>query len=315
MGKAEDYFDAAAGEEVARLRQRIVELERELASRRSDDEDSSREYTHEEEESFRRSIIARAVEGLCVCHKIERPPHIYFTVWNARMCEISGYTREEINQFGWHQAVLPSPGATERARALVARIGETEDMIGEEWEFKRKDGQTRVVSLSTSALLSHDGLPHVLALIHDVTDRRRAENRLRRSEALYQATFERAPIGIVHLDREGRLTSVNPRYAEMLGYSTEALLGRQMRDLTHPDDALASAAQVARLSSGEQSVSWHERQIRKDGSTVWVHATVGLFSGPERQHPQAIGVVEDTTTLRRAEQERRRLEAQLQHSQ
>jgi PAS domain S-box-containing protein len=282
-----------------------------------DDRDAKdRGYSPEEEESFRRSIIARAAEGLCVCHAIEQYPHVRFTIWNPRMCEITGYSLEEINQSGWYQTVYTSPEVSRRAQERMERMREGDDLIGEEWEIARKDGQLRVLSISTSVLLTHDGLAHVLGLMQDVTDRRQAEDLLRRSEARYRATFERAPIGIVHFDHDGRLTSLNARYAQMLGYSVEELLGGQMRDLTHPDDAGAGAAQVAKLLSGEQSlVCWEERQIRKDRSIVWVRATVGLLQEPTLALPSAIAVVEDTTPLRLAEQERRRLEVQVQHSQ
>jgi len=87
------------------------------------------------EDSFRRAIIDRATEGLCVCHEIETPPYIRFTVWNVRMTEITGYTIEEINQRGWYQAVYPDPDLQRRARERMERMRVGDDLRDEEWEI------------------------------------------------------------------------------------------------------------------------------------------------------------------------------------
>ncbi len=136
---------------------------------------------------FRESVIARAAEGICVCRDIPRFPFIAFTVWNDRMTEITGYTMEEINRLGWYQTMYPDPELQRRAADRMDRMRKGADLIGEEWEITRKDGQKRIVRMSTSVLRTEEGSVHVLALMEDVTDRRRLDDLLRTESSLGMA--------------------------------------------------------------------------------------------------------------------------------
>ena len=69
-----------------------------------------------EESLFRKAVIERAAEGLCVCREIAEHPYVQFTVWNARMTEITGYTMEEVNRRGWYQTVYHDPAVQAKAR-------------------------------------------------------------------------------------------------------------------------------------------------------------------------------------------------------
>ncbi len=155
------------------LRQRVKEFEAERGSRPREVVDSRTAL--EREASFRRSIIARVAEGLCVCHAVEEYPHVRFTEWNDRMEQITGYAMDEINRLGWYQTVYPDPEVSAAAQARMARMRDGDDLLGEEWEITRADGEKRTVSISSSLLVSADGVGHVLALMQDVTERRRAE--------------------------------------------------------------------------------------------------------------------------------------------
>lgn len=163
-----------------------------------------------EENSFRRAIIERAAEGLCVCHDIPEHPYLRFTVWNDRLTEITGYDMEEINRRGWYQTVYPDPEVQQRAKERIDRMREGKDLVREEWEITRADGEPRFVSFSTTLLESSDGKTHVLGLMHDVTERTRAEEaieerlRFERLLSSISARFINLPAGEV--DREIRRT-------------------------------------------------------------------------------------------------------------
>jgi PAS domain S-box-containing protein len=132
------------------------------------------------ENSFRNAIIASAAEGLCVCHDTPGFPYVRFTVWNERMEEITGYTIDEINHKGWYQSVYPDPEVQARARERMDRMRHGDNLLFEEWTITRADGQQRVISISTAVLETDDGLAHVLAMMQDITERKRAEEALGR---------------------------------------------------------------------------------------------------------------------------------------
>lgn len=131
-----------------------------------------------EEHSFRTAIIERAAEGLCVCHQIGEYPFTRFTVWNERMTEITGFTMDDINRMGWCQSVYPDPKMQARAIERIAGMLRGEDLISEEWQIVRADGQIRTVRISTSLIQTKDDTSHVLALMHDITDQKKTEEEL-----------------------------------------------------------------------------------------------------------------------------------------
>ena len=155
------------------------------------------EATLREESSFRRAIIESSAEGLCVCHQIEEFPHVAFTVWNQRMIEITGYTMEEINRLGWYQSVYPDPEVQQRAIDRMGRMREGDNLYAEEWEITRKDDEKRTVSISTSIVEAQDDLVHVLALMHDVTRRKLAEEERWQLEAQVQHAQKLESLGVL----------------------------------------------------------------------------------------------------------------------
>jgi len=142
----------------------------------------------EEEYSFREAVIERAAEGICVCHAIPDHPFVQFTVWNRRMTDLTGYSMEKINRIGWYQTVYTDPEVRDRARQRMAQMREGVDLLDEQWEINRADGEKRILNISTSIIKSSDGLIHALALMQDVTNdvlyRRHLESRVERLEGL-----------------------------------------------------------------------------------------------------------------------------------
>lgn len=127
------------------------------------------------EAEFRSAIIERMTEGLCVCCEVPNEPFIEFTVWNSAMGEITGYSLAEINRLGWYQTVYPDPEVRDRAIARMARMRAGDDLQAEEWTITRSDGQPRCVAISTRVVHGPQGQLFVLAVLRDITERKRAE--------------------------------------------------------------------------------------------------------------------------------------------
>jgi len=74
------------------------------------------------EVTFRKSVVSRAAEGMCVCHEVPEFPFVQFTLWNERMIEITGFTMDEINSRGWYQALYPDPDYRQQAADRMAAM-------------------------------------------------------------------------------------------------------------------------------------------------------------------------------------------------
>lgn len=143
-------------------------------------------------------------------------------------------------------------------------------------------------------------------------EREQAEERLRESEAYMRLTLENSPIGIASADLEGRLLDVNPAFAALLGYRREEVIGKRVRDITHPDDREETRRHFEALVRGDiPRYELEKRYIRKDGSAIHVRAQAGLVRDAAGRPVRVIGEVEDETERREAARELKRMRGYL----
>jgi len=142
-----------------------------------------------------------------------------------------------------------------------------------------------------------------LSIVYDVTERMQAEQQLRESEARYHATFEQAPVGVVHSSFDGNILRCNSRFAEIVGYSVDELLRMNFKDMTPPEDRNESIAIDRRVAENPAgSFKREKRYIRKDGSTTWTSLTVCGLRDSEGIFSYAITLVEDINARKAAEE-------------
>ena len=175
--------------------------------------------------AFRSAVVQHAAEGICVFHELRDPPHVVFTIWNDRMTQITGYTLEEINERGWFQTLYPDPQVQARARRRMSELRVGQELVDEEWEIIRADGEKRIVSISTSVLPLADGPRQALAVMQDITERKRVETQLR----LQHSALEAAANGIVIADRHGQVLWVNDAFTTLTGYCRWEAVGQHTR--------------------------------------------------------------------------------------
>ena len=175
--------------------------------------------------AFTQSVIDAEADGIAVYHKISEPPHVRFTVWNRAMVELTGYDQDEINRRGWYQTVCADPDTRERTRARMAKVRDGEHLDGEEWAITRKDGERRTVQVHTADVDADGTGPHVLAVMHDVTARQRAEEALRASEARLLTILDNLDGCVFLKDPQGRYVYVNRPVRELWRASLEEAIG------------------------------------------------------------------------------------------
>ncbi|PND58339.1 hypothetical protein CRM90_06735 [Mycobacterium sp. ENV421] len=143
----------------------------------------------------------------------------------------------------------------------------------------------------------------------DLTAEAQAERTLDDARRLFEISMANAPYGKAVGMTTGELLLANPALCALTGYDADELVGRDYRELIHPDDVAAGDEEMAALLAGTVTqVSSERRYIRRDGSVIWMQRSAVLVPG---RLPGAedliIAQFQDVTARRSAEAELARL--------
>ncbi len=189
---------------------------------------------------FLGKIVAHAAEGIAVLHLGEDPTP-QFSVWNDRMAEITGYTREEMNRLGLVEALFPDPARRELVESRLRDACRGDAPQDPPWEITTRAGERRTLSLATSQVTLEGGQPAVVLLAQDVTERLRAAQEHERLRAQLDATQR--------LESVGRLAGgVAHDFNNMLG----VILGRTHLALEHLDPESPARADLREILDAAQ---------------------------------------------------------------
>lgn len=216
---------------------------------------------------------------------------------NDKFADLMGYHRDELVGTTFQEITHEEDLEEDLEKLEQLKDGEI-DQYEIEKRYVRQDGSSFWAQLSVGAVVDDEGhLDYFVSVIKDITDRKRAEKELRRSESKYRTTFEDAGIGMAHIGRQGRIIRSNERLADFLGYSREELVNASFEDLIHPEDLPELQRKIDRLWSGETDhFSLEQRYLRKDGRVVWGDVNVGIPRGGGSESPShMIGSIQDIT--------------------
>jgi len=134
-------------------------------------------------------------------------------------------------------------------------------------------------------------------------ERKKAEETLKKSEERFHAIFENSAMGIGLTDLEGRILNANHALLQMLGYTRKEILGKSIVEFIHPDDMDKARLSFRQLKEGEvASVRSERRYVRKSGEFLWANLIASLCRDNMGRPEFAIGLIEDVTERKRAEQ-------------
>ncbi|MCX5816511.1 MAG: PAS domain S-box protein, partial [Proteobacteria bacterium] len=152
--------------------------------------------------------------------------------------------------------------------------------------------------------------------LEDITSLKTVEVSLCQSEAKYRSIFENAVEGIFQSTPEGCYLSVNPAHARIHGYSSPEELIQAVTDIAtqsyvNPRDRQELREQLERDGMIE---NFESQRYRKDGSIFWVSTNARTVRDEHEKVIYYEGTTEDITERKQAEEEKRKLEARLQHA-
>ena len=184
-----------------------------------------------------------------------------------------------------------------------------------DFRYRHKDGSWRHLEFHPNNLLNDPGVRGVVFNIRDITERKQAEEeirrlnetlearvaertaqlaamvakleaqerRLRESEEQFRTAFEQAAVGMAHISLDGRYLRANEKFCGITGYTREDRLRLTSKDITHPGDLDEDLEHLNRMLSGEiDSYTTEKRYIRRSYSQVWAKLAVSLVGDAGR---------------------------------
>jgi len=237
-----------------------------------------------------------------------------FLAANAAYQRMLGYSAEELSTRTFMDITYEEDREANRRLAVELLEGKRQsfELVKRN---RRKDGTLMWVSIHVSLIPgtgSNDQM--FMSIVDDITERKRAEEALGRSERQFRALFEEAAVGIALVDSAGRPFESNRKLQEILGYSAHEFGGMPFTAFTYPEDAMADWSLFSDLLSGKRD-HYHieKRYRRKDGTLVWGDLTVYIVRDDRGQPMFSIGMVQDITDRKRAEEALQKAQAELAH--
>lgn len=172
-----------------------------------------------------------------------------------------------------------------------------------QFRHTRKDGSPILVEIYSGPIV-WEGVSACIVTAIDVTERKRAEEALRKAEEKYRSIFENAIEGIFQNTPEGRFLSVNPALARMLGFdSPEELISRRedIERQGYVDSALREKFKKT-LEENGVIIGFEYEVYRKDGAKIWVSENARAVRDANGAVIYYEGTVQDITERKRAEQ-------------
>ena len=220
--------------------------------------------------------------------------------FNDRFCEILGYTREELSEVGF-QDILFSDDDSDRGLEHGARMlsRELRDHA-EEVRIRRKDGSQAWINLTLSPIYSSEGTEYFIGVIEDISERKRTEEALSRSETLYRIVIEQAAENIFLVDvKSKRILEANAALQHSLGYGPEELKDMTLYDiLAHDRESIDE--NTKRVKTEGYNFIGERCFRRKEGTLVDVEASASTVPYEGRE-AMAI-VAHDITEHKKAEE-------------
>jgi two-component system cell cycle sensor histidine kinase/response regulator CckA len=239
----------------------IVHIVKDITNRKHADE-----ALRESENKFK-DLVEKSNVGV---YLIQDRMHKYV---NTRCAEIHGYTVEEmINKMGPKETIYSDDWAI-GAESIKKRGG---GLPSQHRQFRivTKNREIRNVEVYGSFTL-YQGRPAIIGTMLDITDRKRAEEELKKSEERFRTLVEKSSEVIILYDKGRKRTYVSPTITKVLGYTVEEFLPMDRNGYIDPDKINeVEAARSYILAKPGETATFVSRFRHKDGSWRWIESSL-----------------------------------------
>lgn len=227
-----------------------------------------------------------------------------FTFFNNSLCQLMGYSREELMGMNYRQYTdkVTSKEVFNTFNAIYKTGVPAKEF---DWLIVRKDGTKRYVEASISLKKNLSGRPlGFQGFTHDVTERKVAEEALRQSEEKYRSILENIQEAYFEVDLVGNFTFFNDSLCRMTGCSREELRGTSYKIFSDEENSKKVFLAFNKIfKTGKPTEGFDWRISRRDGTKRYIEASVSLQKDSSGKPIGFKGVIRDITERKRIEQE------------
>jgi two-component system, cell cycle sensor histidine kinase and response regulator CckA len=260
----------------------------------------------EQSEDLYRTLVEESFDGIY----LQQGHTIAFA--NSRVCEMLGYGKEELEGMDYWLIYHPDYRALIRERSLARMRGET---VPAQYEVKflRKEGSVFDGEINAQAIQVR-GEPGVQVWVRDITERKRAEEALRRSEKLLTNILSASPIGISYMEG-GRIKWANQAMARLFGHEhQDDWFGREPVEFFGSREEYRSVQAAFFKSLLEGRPAETETKFRReDGLTFQGYLTAAALDNSQ-PWKGVVTTITDISARKRSEEARWRLEAAIEQA-
>ena len=188
--------------------------------------------------------------------------------WNPAAERLFGYAQAEAIGRNLDDLVANDPRVLDEALDW-SRQAATEGLVQGTTRRVRKDGSLIDVEVLAVPVIVGDERVGYLGMYHDISERKRFEEEIRRQKDYFEALFVNSPVAVISVDLDATVVGWNPTAETLFGYSQEEAIGRNLDDLVADDPRIREEAQhYTREVFATGRVHAIARRQRKDGSLV-----------------------------------------------
>ena len=193
---------------------------------------------------------------------------------NSGFAKITGYSESDIiGKTSLEVNIWADPEDRKKLVETLKKDGVAHNLDA---RFRNKNGKI-LFGLMSASIIELDGVPHIISITRDITERKQAEESLQKSESKLQAIFSAMTDVILVVDSDGRYLEIAPSNPSLLYKPPKEILGRTMHEIFPKEQADFFLNSVRQCLTSHEDVRM-EYPLEIDGRTLWFAAVLSRLS-------------------------------------
>jgi PAS domain S-box-containing protein len=250
-----------------------------------------------ESEEFSTSILENSPNPVMVIN-----PDSSIKYVNPAFEKLSGFTASQIIGMTtpypwWPEETREEINAAQKDAILKGGLRRSERF------FQKKNGELFWVALNAAPIMNEGKIKYLLINWLDITEGKKIEAALRKSEERFRQIFQQGPLGINLSDLGHHFTIMNAQFCKMLGYTEQELRSMTFEDISFPEDIQLDEMNLQKVAKGKLAYYRREtRCIKKTKDVIWVNLTVTLLRDNSGEPLGFLAMIEDITQQKTVEE-------------